>query len=183
MKRRRPVRPQHKPVFIGCEGKSEYSYAALLGHLARQSSGFRIHVTAHTLQPGAGDPLELVLKADRIAREIERRRSTFMLKALLLDRGDAAKCAAAVENARKLGFGLLVWQDPDHEALLLRHLPKCQALRPPRGASMAALLREWPDYVKGMSRQQLSARIGLPEVRAAAAVEPDLQALLEKLGF
>lgn len=105
------------------------------------------------------------------------------MKAVLLDRGSAAKMAAAIAKARQGGIHYLVWQEPDHEALILRHLPQCQQLRPPAGSTLDALRRHWPDYEKGMSAQQLAQRIAIENIRLACTVEPDLRALLNDLGL
>lgn len=182
MSRRRPTIPQRKRVFIGCEGASEASYCALLARLAEGPPRLHLHIEPHILQPGAGDPLELVKKAISTLRFEEKRRAVFAVKAIILDRGQPDKCAAATLLASKAGI-LLVWQDPDHEALLLRHLPNCQQKRPPRGASLAALQREWPSYFKALPMLELARRISRAGVFAAASVEPDLQELLSAIGF
>jgi hypothetical protein len=101
----------------------------------------------------------------------------------LLDRAKPQKCEEASVLAKQKGFRRLIWQDPDHEALLLRHLPKCQDKRPASGDSMRALQKQWPDYVKGMSAQQLARQIALPEILSASAVEVELRSFLIDLGF
>lgn len=182
MSRPRPRIPQRKRIFLGCEGDSEVSYGALLGRLAEEPPRVHVHIVARKLQPGAGDPLELVRKSIEIMLFEERRRSPFAVKAVLLDRGTPEKTGLADTLARKSGIHL-VWQTPDHEALLLRHLPNCQQRRPPAGASMAALQQEWPEYDKAMPMMGLPRRIGRPEVVAAAGVEPELQEMLTQIGF
>jgi hypothetical protein len=162
---------------------SELGYGALLDRLARDMPTVHIHVHSEILQPGAGDPLALVQRAAERTADIERRRVPFAAKAVLLDRGSARKNAAAVRCAKQNGIDHVVWQEPDHEAFLLRHLPGCQDRRPPRGATLAALHREWPEYEKGMSAQALALRIDLDCVRAACAVENDLRQFLRRLGL
>jgi hypothetical protein len=44
----------------------------------------------------------------------------------------------------------LIWQEPCHEAVLLRHVAGCDQLRPQTSAAAIAELRKcWPDYQKG----------------------------------
>jgi hypothetical protein len=183
MSRRRPIIPPRKPIFVGCEGASEAGYAALVGRIARDEPEIHVHVHVELLQPGAGDPFELVERAIAVIREIERRRTAFAIKAVLLDRGAPDKTAAAIRRAREARIHHLVWQDPDHEALLLRHMPDCQQLRPPAGASFRELLRHWPDYEKGMSAQRLAQRIGIEHIRLACTVEAELRDLLVGIGL
>ncbi|HEX7194152.1 MAG TPA: hypothetical protein VF207_04220, partial [Chthoniobacterales bacterium] len=79
---------------------------------------------------------------------------------------------------------LLIWQRPSHEALLLRHLPGCQTLRPSSSAAATdSLVRQWPEYRKPMSARRLAERLGLSEIQVAASVEVDLRAFLSSLGI
>ena len=75
MSRRRPNIPQRKRVFLGCEGESEASYGALLGWLADEPPPLDVHIEPRVLQPGAGDPLELVRRAIDLIGRIERCRT------------------------------------------------------------------------------------------------------------
>jgi hypothetical protein len=146
-------------------------------------SSVRLHIHSEQLQPGAGDPLALVQQAVRLIANIQKRRVPFAVKAVLLDRGSPQKNDAAIKHAAQNGIDHLIWQEPDHEGFLLRHLPGCQQHRPSRGQTLAALRREWPDYNKGMSAQELAQRIDLGCVRAACAVENDLRLFLRRLGL
>ncbi|MDD1532687.1 MULTISPECIES: hypothetical protein [unclassified Bradyrhizobium] len=183
MRRRIALIPQRRPIFLGCEGQSEEGYGALLGRLARELDNVHIHLHAEVLQPGAGDPEALVVRAVQRIDHIQRRRAPFAVKAVMLDRGTAQKNAAAEALARANGIDYLIWQNPDFEAVLLRHLPGCQALRPPAGRSMQELQRRWPGYQKGTPALQLARQITLAEVRLAATVEPDLSSFLQSIGL
>jgi hypothetical protein len=183
MSRRRPRIPPRRPIFFGCEGLSEYGYGALLDRLARAVATAHLHIRSEMLQPGAGDPLALVQRAVELIADIERRRVPFVVKAILIDRGEAQKNAAATSYATQNGIHHVIWQEPDHEGFLLRHLPGCRNHRPPRGASLAAIQREWPGYDKGMSAQDLAQRIDLDCVRAACTVENELRRFLQRLGL
>lgn len=181
MSRRGPKIPRRRRIFIGCEGASEQSYCALLRRLAQQA-GLHVHIDPHILQPGAGDPLELVQRAVAKIRSEEHRRAPYAVKAMLLDDGEKDKCRAASRLATDAGIHL-VWQRPDHEALLLRHLPECQNERPPRGTSLAALTRKWPEYEKALPMLQLARKIEVANLSAAATVEPELHSMLRLIGF
>jgi hypothetical protein len=181
--RRRPRIQPRRPIFLGCEGMSEFGYGALLDRLARSIATAHLHIHSEILQPGAGDPLALVQRAAQRIADIERRRVPFAVKAVLLDRGGDQKNVAAIRSARRNGIDHIIWQEPDHEAFLLRHLPGCHGRRPPRGATLAALRQEWPGYEKGMSAQALALRINIERVRVACSVENDLRLFLDRLGL
>ncbi len=184
---RRPVIPQRIRVFLGCEGESERSYGALLQYLA-DSANPRIPVYIHAvpLNPGAGDPLAMIQRACRCAEFEEGKHGRFEVRAILLDadvRGRSPdRDAEAVVLARTHRMRL-IWQDPNHEAFLLRHLPGCRNDRPPAGDAMGRLQKEWPTYRKGLSRMDLALRIRCQDVKQVCGVEPDLCAFLAEIGF
>lgn len=183
MSRPAPRIQPRRPVFLGCEGSSEFSYAALLNRLADEIEAVHVHIHAERLQPGAGDPLALVQRATERIAHFEKHRSPFAIKAVLLDLEDEQKNLEAANYARRAGIEHVIWQEPDHEGFLLRHLPGCHQRRPPRGASFAAIRQEWPEYKKGMTAQQLAQRIDLNQIRAASKVENELRAFLTALGM
>ena len=77
-----------------------------------------------------------------------------------------------------------IWQEPNHEAMLLRHLPGCEALRPMTAAAVDAhLRRHWPAYAKPMSANDLAARLDANSLRRALRVEAELAVFLRDLGF
>jgi len=183
MTRRAPHIPQRRRIFLGCEGQSELGYGTLLARIARELPDVHIHIDARVLQPGAGDPFALVTRAAQVIANDEERREPYAIRAVLLDMGAVQINATAATAATRHGIQHIIWQSPDHEALLLRHLPGCQQRRPPRGASLAALRREWADYEKGRSAQQLATRITLDGIRQACAVEADLRVFLTAIGI
>jgi hypothetical protein len=154
----------------------------LLAQIAEAAPTTHVAIRTERLQPGAGDPLQLVVRAAQRIQEIERRRDKFEVKALLIDRGEAAINAAAIARANAAGIHV-IWQTPDHEALLLRHLPNCQSLRPPQGISMGVLQRHWPEYQKAMPASRLAQRIGIDEILQASMAEPDLHRFLVLIGL
>jgi len=184
MRTRRRLIPQRKPVFIGCEGESEQAYAGRLQDLVAQQD---LHVHLHIELLRAGDPLARLELAVRKLAHLRRTRGTFPDRFVLLDTDQLAlsptraqqAVAFAADNAIKI-----VWQEPCFEALLLRHLPGHAARRPPNNrATQIALLQDWPDYRKPMSRAELASRLDLDSVLRAAAVEKDLSLLLKCIGL
>ncbi|MGU3539223.1 RloB domain-containing protein [Methylobacterium sp. A54F] len=178
--------PQRRRIFLGCEGESERSYGALLGRIVELRHR-RVHIDGVVLQPGAGDPLALVERAVEAMRHRANRNGIYAFRALILD---SDKCGlspdrdARIEGLARRHDLLLIWQEPCHEALLLRHLDGCAALRP--GDSLRAadeLRRRWPDYRKGLPAMQLAARLDEASVLRAAHGNPPLRTLLDAIEF
>lgn len=183
---RRSRFPQRKRIFLGCEGESERSYGALLARLV-ESQHQRIFLDTVLLQPGGGDPLALVLLAARRLREQESKRGAYVAAYLLVD---ADKLGNKPERdrqilaaARKAGLNL-IWQEPCHEGLLLRHLPGCEQLRPATTElAFATLKQRWPGYEKNLPAAKLALVLGAEEVRRARRVTDALDRLLKEMGF
>lgn len=185
MTARRARIPPRRRFFLGCEGESEQSYGALLQIVADESLQLRIHLDLQLLS--GGDPLAIVEAAVEKARERARNRGRFVRRAVLLDsdrHGDSPERDNRIAPLAQAHGLLLIWQRPSHEALLLRHLPGCQTLRPSSSAAAkAALVRQWPEYLKPMSARRLAAKLGLSEIQSAAQVEDELRGFLSWLGF
>jgi hypothetical protein len=89
----------------------------------------------------------------------------------------------AIDVAEKEGLRL-VWQEPRHEAFLLRHLEGCHMLRPTTSErAMAELIRRWPQYRKALPAMRLADRIDEDAVRRAGAVETALKDFLAEIDF
>ena len=187
MPRRRAHRPQRARVFVGCEGESEQGYIALLQRLA-DAADLAIHLDAVVLQPGGGDPCAIVeLGVRRMAQRERQHGSSYTWSANLLDadklgqqvqRDDRARAIAARDGIR------LIWQEPCHEALLLRHLPQCAQLPPPQTAiASQQLAQRWNGYRKPMPAARLAERIDLEALARVRTVEPELAAFLITLGL
>jgi hypothetical protein len=187
MKRRRSLRPQRRPAFLGCEGESELAYGSLI-RLRREEFRPDLHLMVELLRPGGGDPLSLVELAYQKIIAYERNRDTrCAIRAVLLDRdklGESPDRDAQMYSLAKENDIRLIWQDPSHEGLLLRHIDGCQNLRPPTAAAALAELRKhWPDYTKGSSAARLAIRITVDQIRQATAVQPELAAFLRDVDF
>jgi hypothetical protein len=147
MTRRRPAHiPLRRQIFVGCEGKSEAGYVALLQDFAK-SLNLPIYLNIKELAPGAGDPLARVEVAVRLIKQESDARLAPATSFMLLDEDQTVLAPARAETARQLAAQKnirIVWQRPCFEPVLLRHLPGCHTRRPPDtpGAD-AALQREW----------------------------------------
>ena len=176
----RPMRrKQRRRIFIGCEGDSERSYIVLVQRIVDYVHQ-KVHLDSQLLQPGGGDPLDLVRRAEEVITKIERTREPYDAKYLLIDRD---KYGSSPERDQQMQAILnrinarVIWQHPAHEALILPHLPGCAMRRPPSTQiAMQQLRQQWPEYEKPMSAMQLATRIDLEGLRWAAAVEDELRA-------
>jgi hypothetical protein len=185
MRRRRPRIPPRIRIFFGCEGESEQGYGALLQHVADARGEPHIALDLQVL--GGGDPLAIVEQACRRAKKQTSKHGEFFIRVVLLDAdklGQSLDRDAQIAPLATANGLLLIWASPGFEALLLRHLPGCQTLRPAISAgALAALRGQWPQYAKPMSRAGLATRIGYNEIRAAASVEASLREFLNAIGF
>ena len=186
MSRRRPFRPQRVPIFIGCEGESERGYVAFLGRLAEAAS-LAVYLDPEVLQPGGGDPLAIVERAVKRLSRGRRKQTVYAAKFVMLDRDKweqaPARDAQVAGVAARAGLSL-IWQDPCHEAMLLRHLEACAAQRPQTTALAEAALRQrWPDYSKPMDGAGLARRLDHAAVLRAIAVERELALMINTIGL
>jgi hypothetical protein len=184
---RRPQRiPQRRRIFLGCEGESEQSYGALLRRLVEVRHR-RIHLDTVLLRPGGGDPLALMERAVQLMGQRVSRGGNYAAKAVLLDCNGCGQSHDRDRRAHALAeeHGLrLIWQEPCHEGLLLRHLDGCDAFRPATSdQALSDLQRHWPEYRKATPASRLAVRIDENGVRRAAAVEHALQAFLMEIEF
>lgn len=184
MKTRRPLIPQRKPIFVGCEGESEQAYAGLLQDLASEH-GLHVHLNIEVLK--AGDPLARIELAIRKLANLKRTRGLYSDRFVLLDTDQLSlsptRAQQAINLAAEHGINI-VWQDPCFEAVLLRHFQGRTTFRPPDNqATRTAILQAWPGYKKPMTRRELAGKLDLEAVVRAGRVENDLRQLLQCLGL
>jgi hypothetical protein len=133
---------------VGCEGASERSYVRWLQGLADDRQK---HLFFDPYDLGGGDPLSIVEHAEKKLREQERRKGKYAFKAVILDSdrlgADLSRDQTMRQIIQRAGFSFLD-QHEIHEAILLRHFPNCQTLRPRKGSTETRLKREWPTYEK-----------------------------------
>lgn len=182
----RRIIPSRRPVFLGCEGESERAYCIVLGDIMKQAIN-SIHIEATLLGEGAGSPLAKIKKAIKKIDQYEKTRSKFWKKAVLIDSDTVDHNVEQITQTENLALSRgirIIWQQPCHEAFLLRHLPNCAQLRPP--TSMLAnreLVAKWQNYQKPMSRIEIAKyinRIGLAQV---ILVESEFREFLDELGW
>jgi hypothetical protein len=184
LKRVRTIRPQRKPIFIGCEGESEMGYAAWLRNLVRDR-GLPFALKLSDLGRGAGDPLTRVsLAIDRLHR-LERNRERFVARFIFLDTDQLQAEPQIEQRSMRLAKAnniVIIWQQPTHEAFLLRHFAGRETHRPPtKQASDAALAKEWPAYGKPCSASELENHITLDGAVRVAEDLPELATLLRTI--
>ena len=183
-RRRPPYIAQRRPVYIGCEGASEVSYAGFPQDLLKAAKS-PVHLFVQELGPGAGDPLTRIDMAVRRLAHLRRTRTAPAKRFVLMDYDQAERDPQRAEQAQRTTAEngiVIVWQRPCFEAVLLRHLQGRAGHRPPDTLEAGrALVRNWPEYEKPMTRAALARRLDLAAVLRAAAVEPELDALLRCL--
>lgn len=172
-------RPQRRRYFVACEGDSEVGYAALLQRLAEEA-GIAIHLDVRRCH--GGDPLAIVETAVSELKLRSRRRGAYVGQAIFLDADrrvdDLDRTARADRLILEYRFHA-IWSEPAFEALILRHLRGCEQLRPATSAlALEQLQDHWPEYRKGMSANELTARLDYAAVGRAATVIAALRAFL-----
>ena len=185
MRRRAHHRPERKPIFVGCEGDSEVSYVAFIRDLAETA---RLPVVVTPIALREGDPLARVEKAIRlISDNRKKRRVDYTARFILMDTDqivlapDRAEQAKLIATEHKIS---IIWQNPCHEALLLRHFAGHETKHPSTAtASMKQLVKQWPGYEKAMSKQDIAKMLNLESVCRAAAVDQELKSFLMTIGL
>ena len=184
MRRQLARRPQRAPIFVGCEGRSEMGYAGWLRNLIRDRK-LPFHLELADLGRGAGDPFARVDMAIERLKAHERNREPFIGRFLFLDTDQLAADPDRAERARQLVDKhrfIVIWQEPTHEAFLLRHLPRFVTHQPPdKRAADAALIKAWPEYRKPCSAEQLEQRLRLDGAHRVAKQLPALADLLRMI--
>lgn len=172
--------PDRVRILVGCEGESEQSYSRFLDSLARDSQAY-VHIDAVVMK--GGDPLSRLEWLERHIRAERRRRGTYAHQFAFIDTDQDHLNAARASAARHLADQLnvtVIWQEPVHEGILVRHFDGFTTHRPPTAAaSMALLQRLWASYVKNLPAVHYRAQLNVEDVRRAATVEPQLSALLK----
>jgi hypothetical protein len=185
MRRLGHLRPLRKRIFVGCEGRSEESYIALIRTFA-EAKQLPIHLEIKNLAP-AGDPLDRLNTAIKCIARLERNREKFATRFVILDDDQNDLTPQRTEKAKELAIKhsiSLIWQSPCHEAMLLRHFENHGNDQPQSTPIAKQQLKAlWPEYVQGMERLDLAKRLDFASVASAAAVEHDLAKFLKQIGL
>lgn len=184
--RRDRVRVVRTRVFVGCEGESERAYAAWIQSIA-DALGLHLSIDPVLTGGGGGDPESIVRRRIMEMRRREQLRGVYEHRAILLDNDTAMrqreKRDQAIRIAAEHGV-ILLWQDPDHEGLLLRHCSGCATHRPVAGGDSTRRLRiHWPEYEKPADRIALFRRFSIDDLKRLSGQEVELVAFLRGLGF
>lgn len=183
---RRAIRPQRRPIYVGCEGASEVGYVGVLNDLVRVADR-PLHLIIEELGPGAGDPLARVEMAVRRIAHHRQTRIAPVERFVLLDFDQVERDRARGDRAMKLAADFdirIVWQRPCFEAVLLRHIEGRATHRPPdTPKAQRDLEHDWAGYRKPMTRSDLARRIDLASLERVAIVEPELAEMLRCLGI
>lgn len=170
--------PERTRIFVGCEGGSEHGYSTFLAKLT-QDLGLRVFVDPHILKEG--DPLSRIEKAQKIIEQQEGKRGSYQRKFAFLDTDqrerDPDRARQAVVLAGQLDI-TIIWQEPDHEGLVLQHFPAAPRRAPRTKAdSMRGLHRFWAHYEKNSTALQYRGHLDEAAVLVAAGRVASLRTL------
>ncbi|MCA0050604.1 RloB domain-containing protein [Mesorhizobium sp. B283B1A] len=184
MRRRGTIIPPRIPIFLGCEGESEQAYGQFLNTIVRESN-LPFHIEVVNLNPGAGDPVARIKRAEQEVKRRSNRRAEFRFKTILMDsdqiENDHQRPQQVETLAASCGISI-VWQQPCHEAFLLRHFEGYHNHRPATPTlALTALLEVWPDYKKPMTSLQVSRKISMAGVHRAATDDAALKTFLRRI--
>lgn len=175
--------PQRKRIFIGCEGSSEQSYVKLLKILSDLQER---HLHFESFNAQGGDPLAIIEKSIAAMKKKEALTGVFPHKAIFLDADCRGKNLERDQKAATLSARhgvVLLWQDCDFEAFVLRHLEGHEMTNVPVGHSLKMLKRQWPDYRKPADAKWLSDRIAFEDVSRMAAANIEFGEFYSLIGL
>lgn len=176
--------PERTRIFIGCEGGSEHGYSTFLAKLT-QDLGLAVHIDARILKEG--EPLSRIERAQKIIEQQEANRGPYAHKFAFLDTDqqvrDPGRARQAEALANQLGIAI-IWQQPDHEGLIVQHYRAApsRGLRT-KAESMRAVVRFWAHYEKNSTAQQYRQHLDRASVLIAAERVPSLRTLCVAIQF
>lgn len=174
---------QRKRIFVGCEGDSERSYSRWLQGL---SDAVAPRFQLDTFIAGGGDPLAIVEACANRCAKREREQGRYWRRVIILDSdklGQNPQRDQQISGITNRSAISLIFQEYEHEAVLLRHFPRHQSKRPPAGEGLPALLRVWPQYSKPADALTLGKVLTLTHLRRMMGVEADFRALCASIGL
>lgn len=171
--------------FLACEGESERSYVKFLDNLAKEHGRMRVHLDPFVIN-GGGDP-HATLERSKEKHEVKEKgkKGGYRGKMILMD-GDIFQrypCNKKSEFMRQLNaaeFGI-IWQDPDHEGFLIRHLSG--SVVPTLGETLPQLQQLWPSYRKNMPAPDIERKLDINCVTLASKSIPEFKQFLKIIGF
>lgn len=178
-------RPQLKRVFLGCEGDSEQSYGAWIQAIAED---LRLPITIDTYNASGINnlPHQIIKRClDQIPRR-EKRRGKYFVRGILLDSDNLGIETELNQDTIDLAINKnihVIFQEYEHEALLLRQIPGHSRDRPAIGEGREKLQAAWPEYRRSQGKIQLYEKFTIDDIKRVCTVEPVLQAFLQSIGF
>lgn len=153
-------RPQATPVFFGCEGLQESTFVSWIALRAR-NRGIPLAIRNEPLGKAGSPRVKVELAASRMAKR-EEAGVPFVHRFALIDldviKYDLAEIAAVEAIAARAGL-VIIWQDPCHQAVLLRAMGFNGRIQDTNHANQLMDIH-WPGYEKGLAARHLDARLG-----------------------
>ena len=152
-----------------------------------EQAGLHVHIDSRICRPpGGGDWLGLVQDTVGVIERAARSGVPYALRGLLLDTDMRGRNNARDTQARAISTDYnihTIWQEHDHEALLLRHLLGFHSHRPPPGQSRPALVAQLSSYAKPWDAAQLERVFDIDALHRVIGVEAQLRHFLGLLGW
>ncbi|MEQ1889854.1 MAG: hypothetical protein ABL951_11860 [Alphaproteobacteria bacterium] len=168
--------------FFAVEGESEQSFVKWLQGLADQQ-GLYVHLD---IRPLGGGGYSSMLKQAGIFRERGLSNGRYKSSFLLVDEDRANSGDWSVEVLRQKASSQNInvcLQRPNLEGLLLRMILGKERSAPDASGVMPQLVSAWPGYRKPMNARDLEQKYSFNDVARVANLEPDLLAMLKKIGL
>ncbi len=170
--------------FVAVEGESEQFFVKWLQALSEKEKELHIHLDTFPL--GGGGFKSMLQKAVRLHKHRRRTTGVYRDRFLIVDCDRAEQGDWSIQELRreaaKHGITVCV-QNPNHEGLLLRMMPGMERETPDAASAGTKLKSRWPNYRKPMNARELGRQFSLDDLLRVANVDPDLKALLKKIGL
>jgi hypothetical protein len=168
--------PQRERIFIGCEGASERSFVRWLQSEADKLGKI---ILFDPMIAGGGDPLAILIESIKHLKIREKSRGPYDARSVILDSDkigiSPSRDVQIAPLAERNGIKVL-YQEYDHEAVLLRHFAGRETHRPPAGGVSTTRLRTcWPEYEKPADAMEISRRLSLADFLRFLSVEEDFR--------
>ena len=183
MSKQRESEPRIR-FFLACEGESEHSYVKFLNGLADRHSGKRVHLASFIIN-GGGNPMTILERSVKRCVSEERKGGVFADKIILMDRDVYQRIRVDEQNKFQHRLNLekfrVIWQEPDHEGFLIRHLSN--SVIPTHGEALPQLQQLWPSYRKNMPVTDIEGKLDINCVKLASKSMPEFAQFLKIVGF
>jgi len=168
--------------FVAVEGESEQSFVTWLQILSQRE--LHIHLDGFPLDGGGFK--SMLEKAVRLLKRHRKTAGAYQDCFLVLDGDRAEQGDWPIEKLRREAAKHKITvcvQNPNHEGLLFRMLPGMEREIPDAASAATKLKSRWPNYQKPVNARTLGRQFTLDDLLRVASVDPDLKALLNKIGL